>query len=569
MLEWFSWLTELVGPIKDGVTPTLSQSLVAMMLAVGSGVFLGRLKIGKISFGISAVMFTGLFLGHLGYKMEHEMLHFIREFGLILFVYGIGLQVGPSFFSSFKSEGLKFNILAVSTVFLGGLVAVVLFMTTGLKMENIVGIMSGAVTNTPGLGAAQSTIADIQKQFPDREFANPAIGYAITYPLGVFGIIGIIILSKILLKIDSKEEMKKFRKSKINREEPLMHQKLRATNPEFFGKSLKEVLDIVGSEVVITRLKHSGEVAVASPTLDMHIRDRDVLMIVGLQKDIDKFTQMVGRPSTDTFIENEKELQVKSIFVTQPKAQHKTLAQLDLYNTYDLKVTRVYRAGREILARPSLELFYGDKLRVVGSESAIKQAEQIIGNSEKKLLEPDFLSLFGGLLLGLILGSVPIAIPSLPVPVKLGFAAGPLIVALLISRYGGIAFIHSYINNGAIHFMKEFGICLFFAAVGIKAGDGFVEKFIENNGALWLLYGSAITFIPLTFMIIVGRFFMKINYLQLVGIMSGSYTDPAALSFSTNYLDNDVPIQSYAQVYPLVTISRIITASLLVLLFCT
>lgn len=564
----FDWFYNLVLPYYEGEGPNVAQSLVAIMLAVGSGVFFGRMKLGKITFGVSAVMFTGLLLGHLGYKIEGEILHFIRDFGLILFVYGIGLQVGPSFFSSFKNEGLKFNILAVSTVLMGGTIAIILHKTTGVNMENIVGIMSGAVTNTPGLGAAQNTIAEIKGQFPDKEFANPAIGYAITYPLGVFGIITMIILSKILLKIDSNQEMRKFRMLKINREEPLIHQKLRATNSEYFGKTLKEILDIVGGDIVITRLKHSGETVVASPTLDMHLRDRDVLMIVGLQSDIDRFTSMIGRPSTDAFIENEKELQVKSLFVTQPKAQHKTLSQLDLYNTYDLKVSRVYRAGREILARPSLELYYGDKLRVIGTESAIKEAEKIIGNSEKKLLEPDFLSLFGGLFLGLILGSIPIVIPSLPVPVKLGFAAGPLIVALLISRYGGIAFIHSYINNGAIHFMKEFGICLFFAAVGIKAGDGFYQNFVNNNGWLWLLYGSAITFIPLISMIIIGRFFMKINFLQLAGIMSGSYTDPAALSFSTNYLDNDVPIQSYAQVYPLVTIFRILTASLLILIFC-
>ncbi len=219
-----------------------------------------------------------------------------------------------------------------------------------------------------------------------------------------------------------------------------------------------------------------------------------------------------------------------------------------------------------MIPRPSLELFYGDILRVIGTDQGIKEAEKIIGNQEKKLIEPDFLSLFGGLLIGIIVGSIPLVIPGLPIPLKLGFAAGPLIVALLISRYGGISFIHSYINNGATYFMKDLGICLFFAAVGIHAGEGFYENFIKYNGWLWILYGSAVTFIPLILMVIVGRFFLKINYLQLVGIMSGSYTDPAALSFSTNYLDSDIPIQSYAQVYPLVTIARIFTASLLILL---
>lgn len=560
----FDWLHTLLLPEE---TPTVAQSMITIMLAIGSGVFFGRLKMGKISFGVSAVMFTGLLLGHLGYRINHEILDFIRDFGLILFVYGIGLQVGPSFFSSFKNEGLKFNLLAVSTVLLGGVIAVILHKTTGLSIENMVGIMSGSVTNTPGLGAAKNTLAELGIKFPDKTFADPTIGYAITYPLGVFGIIFTIILSKTFLKVRPDEEMRMFRKSKINREEPLIHKKMRVNNPEYIGKTINKIQKEIGIDIIISRLKHSGSESVFSPTLDTIIQDRDVLMIVGTEANADQFIQKLGRPSTDLFIESDSELQVKNLFVTQTSAVHKKLSELDLYNTYDLKVTRIFRAGKEIIPRPSLELFYGDKIRVIGSREAIVEAEKIIGNKEKKLIEPDFLSLFAGLLLGIIVGSFPLAFPGLPIPIKLGFAAGPLIVALLISRYGGISFIHSYINNGATYFMKDFGICLFFAAVGIHAGEHFYENFIEYNGWLWMLYGSAITFIPLIVMVIVGKFFMKINFLQLVGIMSGSYTDPAALSFSTNYLDNDVPIQSYAQVYPLVTIFRIFTASLLILIF--
>ena len=560
----FDWLHTLLLPAE---TPTVAQSMITIMLVIGSGVFFGRLKMGKISFGVSAVMFTGLLLGHLGYRINHEILDFIRDFGLILFVYGIGLQVGPSFFSSFKNEGLKFNLLAVSTVLLGGVIAVILHKTTGLSIENMVGIMSGSVTNTPGLGAAKNTLAELGIKFPDKTFADPTIGYAITYPLGVFGIIFTIILSKTFLKVRPDEEMRMFRKSKINREEPLIHKKMRVNNPEYIGKTINKIQKEIGIDIIISRLKHSGSESVFSPTLDTIIQDRDVLMIVGTEANADQFIQKLGRPSTDLFIESDSELQVKNLFVTQTSAVHKKLSELDLYNTYDLKVTRIFRAGKEIIPRPSLELFYGDKIRVIGSKEAISEAEKIIGNKEKKLIEPDFLSLFAGLLLGIIVGSFPLAFPGLPIPIKLGFAAGPLIVALLISRYGGISFIHSYINNGATYFMKDFGICLFFAAVGIHAGEHFYENFIEYNGWLWMLYGSAITFIPLIVMVIVGKFFMKINFLQLVGIMSGSYTDPAALSFSTNYLDNDVPIQSYAQVYPLVTIFRIFTASLLILIF--
>jgi len=291
-----------------------------------------------------------------------------------------------------------------------------------------------------------------------------------------------------------------------------------------------------------------------------------VIMLVGTQHTINDFIEKTGKISTDLFIESEQDVILKSIFVTHKAATHKKLAELDLYNKYDLKVTRVYRSGKELLASPSLELFYGDKLRIVGNKEAIQFAEKLIGNSEKKLLEPDFLSLFGGLLIGIIIGSIPILIPSLPVPIKLGFAAGPLIAALLISRYGGIGGIHSYINTGAIYFMKDLGVCLFFAAVGIHAGESFYANFVENNGWLWLFYGSFITFIPLVFMVLVGHYYLKINFLQLSGLLSGTYTDPAALSFSGNYLDSDVPTQAYATVYPLVTLFRIFTAQFLILL---
>lgn len=559
----FDWIGDLLLPTE---TPTIIQSLIVIVLAIGSGIFIGRLKFFKISLGVSAVMFTGLFLGHLGYRIDLSILAFIRDFGLILFVYAIGIQVGPSFFSSFKSEGLKFNLLAVSTVLLGGLITYALFRSTGVSIENLTGIMSGAVTNTPGLGAAKSTLEEIKNQYPTRAFDDPAIGYAIAYPLGVLGIIFTILISKSILRVNPEKEMKKFRLAKINSELPVASLKIRVLNPEIIGKTISEAVQISGVNVVISRLKHSGSEAVSSPTTDTVLQNRDVLMVVGIEEDLQKFASKMGRVSTDEFIETGTDIMVKSFFVTKESAMHKKLSELDLYNQYDLKVTRVYRAGKEMLARPSLELFYGDKLRIVGSEQNLLNAEKLIGNSEKKLIEPDFLSIFGGLLIGILVGSIPFFIPTLPVPIKLGFAAGPLITALFISRYGGIAFIHSYINNGAVHFMKDFGICLFFAAVGVHAGEAFYDNFIKYNGWTFLLYASAITFIPLLFMVLVGHLLMKINFLQLVGIMSGSYTDPAALSFSTSYLDSDVPLQSYAQVYPLVTIFRIFVAQILILL---
>lgn len=565
----FEWFRILFTPTDE---PELTQALIVLFLAISIGFFVGRIKIGGVSLGVSAVMFVGLFLGHLGFRMDGELIQFIREFGLILFVYGIGIQVGPSFFSSFKKEGLIFNALGVGTVFLGGIITYLIHLSANVKIENAVGLMSGSVTNTPGLGAAKSTLIEIQKQLnlPADYFADPTIAYAITYPVGVFGIILIIILSKFVLKIDLSKESNLMKEKNKDSENKILRQKCRVSKPEIAGKTIKQVFkefDI--KNVIISRQKQSGTKVVYSPSVASVIKEKDVLMVVGKQKDIDAFINAVGKISTDLFIESQQDITTRILSVTKKTATRKTLSQLDLYNQFDVRVTRVIRSGLEILAEPSLELYYGDTLMVVGDKNAIDEAEKIIGNSKKILLEPDFLSLFGGLIFGVIIGSIPIMIPSLPVPLKLGLAAGPLLAALFISRYGGVGVIHSYINNGAIHFMKDFGICLFFAAVGIKAGHGFYDNFIENNGMMWIYYGCYITFIPLVILIILSRFVFKLNFYQMVGIMSGSYTDPAALAFSTKYLDSEIPNHSYATVYPLVTISRILVAQLLILLFAS
>nr|WP_315182627.1 putative transporter [uncultured Flavobacterium sp.] len=563
----FDWFNTLFSPNNE---PDITQSLIVLLIAISVGFFAGRIRIGNISLGVSAVMFVGLFLGHYGYRMDESILVFVRDFGLILFVYGIGIQVGPSFFSSFKKDGLLFNLLAVGAVVLGGIITYLIHIVTKIDIENAVGLMSGSVTNTPGLGAAKSTLQEIQNQFPSKVFSDPTIAYAITYPLGVFGIILTIILSKSVLRIDLIKETLSLKNKTSDKENIIINEKCRITNSDLLGKSIYQIfkeLDI--HNVIISRLKNSGSKVVYSPSLDTKIHDKDVLMVVGNQKDVDHFIHLVGKISTDLFIETGEDLIAKFVFVTTKAATHKTLAELDLHNKFDLKVTRVVRSGLELLAQPSLEFFYGDKLLIVGNKEAIAEVEKIIGNSEKHLLEPDFLSLFGGLIIGIIIGSIPIFIPSLPVPLKLGFAAGPLITALFISRYGGVGAIHSYINNGAIYFMKDLGICLFFAAVGIHAGAAFYDNFIKFNGWLWIYYGCYITFIPLIIMVLVGRYIFKLNFYQLVGIMSGAYTDPAALAFSTKYLDSEIPNQSYATVYPMVTISRIFIAQLLILLFAS
>lgn len=560
----FDSILKLFTPIEN---PDVTQSLVVIMMTVGLGVLAGRLRIGKVSLGVAAVMFVGIIFGHYGFRIGPDILQFIRDLGLILFVYAIGIQVGPSFFSSLKEEGLRLNLLAVSTVLMGGFIAFLIFKFGHFNMEHVVGMMSGSVTNTPGLGAAKSTLQEIANAQPKRVFSDPTVAYAITYPMGVLGIIVMIVAAKSILKVDVAEELAAHEAASAEYNK-LIHKKCRVRKPEFFDKPLFQIFrELKMENVVISRLKHSGSTVVFSPALDTTIRKKDVLMVVGKEEDVDAFIQAVGKESTDLFIESEEDVSTKVFHVTKASAAHKKLSELDLYNKFDLKVTRVRRSGMELLASPSLELYYGDELTIVGNREALAEAENIIGNLEKKLLEPDFLSLFGGLIIGIIVGSIPIFVPSLPVPIKLGFAAGPLLVALFISRYGGIGLLHSYINNGAIHFMKDLGICLFFAAVGVHAGESFYENFVKYNGWLWISYGALITIVPLVFMIIMARFVLKLNYPQMMGLMSGTYTDPAALAFSTSYINSDLPTQAYATVYPLVTIMRIFVAQLLILLF--
>ncbi|HMT70265.1 MAG TPA: putative transporter, partial [Saprospiraceae bacterium] len=562
--KMFDWFKNLFYPT---ISPDITQSLVALLITIGLGVFIGKMRLKRVSLGVSAVMFVGIFMGHFGYTVNENISGFTRDLGLILFVYAIGIQVGPSFFSSFKREGIRFNLLSTMTVLFGGLITFVLYKIFHLEIENAVGLMSGAVTNTPGLGAAKASLQEIQSQFPERTFADPAIAYAITYPMGVLSVIIMIILTKSVLKINLKDEHSIINIEKEKEEIRVVRKKIRVSNPSVIGKSIESLLvenDL--NDIIISRIKHTTSTEVFTPSLNTKLRERDVLMVVGQENALDRFTNLVGKESEDQEIESENDIVTRTIYVTRKSATHKKLSDLDLLNKFGLRVTRVYRSGMELLAVPSLELFYGDRIRVVGTKNDIAEVEKVIGNSQKRLLEPDFLSLFGGLVIGIMIGSIPIFIPSLPVPVKLGFAAGPLLAALLISRYGKLGIIHSYINNGAIFFMKDLGISLFFASVGLHAGTHFYENFVAYNGWLWVVYGLVISVIPLIMMVIVGRFFMKINYFQLVGLMSGTYTDPAALAFSNGYLDSDIPTQAYATVYPLVTIFRIFVAQMLILL---
>lgn len=558
------WLKSLFSPVE---LPGVGSSLITLFLVMSCGILLGKIRIGKVSLGISGIMFAGILAGHLGYRLDVHVTEFLRDFGLILFVYAIGMQVGPSFFSSLKKDGLRYNALAICTVAAGGVVTIMLFKMTGIGMDDMVGLMSGAVTNTPGLGAAKASLQELNgsgKHF----FSDPANAYAISYPFGVLGLILVIIVSKKIMRIDLSKEIQAFEK-KIAHQYPAPHVvKCRVTNPGIIGKTIGAFMELTDNKVIISRIKHSGSTIVTAPHHDTVLNERDVMMMIGLPEDVEKGVVIAGRTSTDQFIETETHTSSKVFLITQKNVVNKTIQQLDLEDSVGVQATRVYRAGLEMLAAPSLVLHYGDRIKAVGDEKSLERMAKLVGNSAKKLEQPQLLSIFIGVVLGVITGSIPLLLPGLSAPVKLGMAAGPLLVALVISRYGGIRQIHSYLNQSAILFMKEFGICLFFAVVGIHAGDSFYATFLKLNGWTMIGYGLIITVVPLLFMLIIGRYLMKINFVPLLGMMAGTYTDPAALAFATDHYKTDLPTQSYATVYPVVTIMRILVAQLLVLYFC-
>jgi putative transport protein len=407
----------------------------------------------------------------------------------------------------------------------------------------------------------------LHKHYPEKIFTDPTNAYAVTYPFGVLGIILLMIVIGKVFKINIHKEIKSFQEE-IQRKHPAPESsKCRITNEAYIGQTLGQFLEQNGLNLIITRIKHSGSNLVESPGDDYVMQTRDVLMMVGLPNELEKATELLGYKSTDTFIEAQEQTQSKTFYVSKSEAVQKTLGQLNLSTQYHVKISRVFRSGITLLAHPDLILHYGDRVRVVGSENNLKQIEKVLGNSEKKLQEPQLLSIFVGMVLGVLVGSIPFLMPGLSVPVKLGMAAGPLLVAIVISRFGGIRSLHSFLQQSAMLFMKDFGISLFFAAIGIHAGETFYHTFITYNGWVWVAYGLLITFIPIICMILVARFIFKINFLPILGLISGAYTDPAALDFSISYFRSEFPLQAYATVYPLVTIMRIVVAQLLVLYF--
>lgn len=555
------WLISLFT--GDGIAHTIL--LYALVIFVG--VLLGKIKIFGISLGVTFVLFVGILAGHFGLTVNHQLLDFIKEFGLILFVFSIGLQVGPGFFSSFKKGGMKFNMLATAIVLLGVATTIVLYyaLSGRVSMPMMVGILSGATTNTPGLGAAQEALKQLFEAGQISEIPQIALSYAVAYPLGVVGIITALILIKVIFRIDLGKETKNIEEqdnSSMKQPEKIT---VRVTNPLLNGHSIFEAKKTIGKKFVVSRLNRDDKFFIPQSETELYIND--VLLIVTEPCDKDAIISSIGEIIEVDWKASEKQMVSRRIIVTQSKVNGKTLDSLRFRSIYGVNVTRVNRSGIDLLATPNLALQVGDRVMVVGDLEAIQKVEKLLGNTLKRLNEPQIITIFIGIFLGVLIGSIPFTFPGIPIPVKLGLAGGPLIVAILIGRFGYKLKLVTYTTLSANYMLREIGICLFLASVGLGAGGQFVETVISGDGLLWVGLGFLITIIPLLLVGIFGRKVMKINYFTLMGLIAGSTTDPPALAYANSVAGNDIPSVAYSTVYPLTMFLRVLTAQLLILIF--
>ncbi|MDE6277849.1 MAG: putative transporter [Muribaculaceae bacterium] len=545
---------ELLAPGSTSIASTL----VLYSFVIAMGIFIGKMKIFGVSLGVTFVLFVGILMGHFGYVVDDNILKFVREFGLILFIFSIGLQVGPGFFSSFKKGGMRLNALAVMGILLN--VAIVLgiyYFGNVHDIAALVGIMSGAVTNTPGLAAAQQAVSQMSG---GAEAANlMASGYAAAYPLGVVGIIASMFVIKAVFGIKTEAEIKQ-----IEEEQEDSHLKpflisVSVTNALVDGMSLRVLHDVVQCNFVVSRIMdQQGTITIPKSTTEIHTGDR--LLIVCSQHDAARFNAVIG-PEVETDWESAPTpVFSRRIVVTQSKYNGVALGSLRLHNGYQLNATRVNRAGVDLLASPNLRLQMGDRITVVGNLEDIDRLAARLGNSMKRLNQPNLITIFVGIILGIILGSI-----NLGFGMKLGLAGGPLVVAILLSRFGYKAKLVTYTSSSASLLLRELGICLFLASVGISAGKGFAAAVFNTTGMWWVIWGFVITVVPLLVVGCIARGKDRLNFLTIMGLFSGSYTDPPALAYANGSTGNDAPAVAYSTVYPLTMFMRVVAAQVLIL----
>ena len=546
-------------------TNSIAHIVLLYSFVIASGVLLGKMKIFGVSLGVTFVLFVGILLGHFGFTGNREIMNFIQDFGLILFVFCIGLQVGPSFFSSFKKGGVTMNLIATGVVLLNIVVMLVLWLTlfNPEDLPMLVGVLCGAVTNTPGLGAASEALSQTGYTGPD--IAN---GYACAYPLGVVGIIGATILLRHLCRVNLKEEEEELKQEEGNPhiKPHLMH--VEVHNEALNGKSLMAVREFLNRDFVCSRILQNGHVSI--PTRDTIFHVGDQLFIVCAEDDAEAIIAFIGKRIEVDWEQQDisSPLISRRILVTQSKVNGKSLGQLHFSSIYGVNVTRINRSGMDLFANPHLKLQVGDRLMVVGPQDAVERVAHKMGNSLKRLDHPNIVTIFVGVFLGILFGSLPIAIPGMPTPIKLGLAGGPLIVAILIARFGYKLKLVTYTTMSANLMLREIGLALFLASVGIKAGANFVNTVVEGDGLLYVGCGFLITTIPILIMGLVARLKYKLNYFTLMGLIAGSTTDPPALAYANQTAGNDAPAVGYTTVYPLAMFLRILTAQVIILVLC-
>ncbi len=562
-MESLQWL-------KDLFTTNDSVAHIALLYAVviAVGVYLGKIKFWGISLGVTFVLFAGIVAGHIGFTAPLPILTFVQDFGLILFVFMIGMQVGPGFFESFGKAGIKLNGLAATGILLNILVMFacyfIFFDTSNpINLPMMVGTLYGAVTNTPGLGAANEAL---QAAFPNGA-PQIASAYACAYPLGVLGIIGATILIRYICKVKlekEEEELVAMDEMSANKKPYKMH--LEVTNKYLEGKTLLQVHDFLNRDFVVSRLVHNGELCIPNRDTVFHMGDQ--MLIVCAEADQEAIMAFIGPKLDIDFEQSDQPLVSKRILITNPKVNGKTLASMHFSSVHGVNVTRITRHGMDLFASASLPMQVGDKIMVVGPEDAVERVANKMGNSIRRLNAPNIATIFVGIIIGIIFGSIPVAIPGMPVPLRLGIAGGPLIIAILIGRYGYKIHLVTYTTTSANMMLREIGLVLFLASVGIKAGANFFETVVDGDGLLYVLTGFLITIIPILIVGPIARLRYKFNYFTIMGMIAGTYTDPPALAYANSVCSKEAPAIGYSTVYPLSMFLRIFTAQIIVLFFC-
>lgn len=554
-----NWFVELLR--QHGI----AQTIIVYGLLIAVGITLGKIRFKGISLGVTWILFAGLAVSYFGVTVDKALMYFLRDFGLILFVYTIGLQVAPGFFSSLKKNAFASNILAAAVVVLGVMITIIFYLVSHNQIAVMTGVMSGAVTNTPGLAAAQAAINDLHLKNIDPSLVT--LAYAVTYPFGVIGIIlTLLILQKIFgVKVEEQRELHR-KLSVFNSSRPIsVH--LRVDNKQLIGQPLRSLFGLIKEPIVVSRMYHLGEII--TPTPDTIFAENDVLLVVAPRSIVNKELKLLVGGISDMNLKTvvDSPLISREIVVTNAEVTHRRLGDIPELHQHQFTLVRLNRAGVEIVPNGNLHLQLGDIVKAVGTDEGVLEVTGTLGNSLKKLEMPDLAPIFMGIVLGVILGSIPFYFPNMPVPVKIGLAGGPLIVALLLSRFGGLVYLNNYTTRSANLIVRELGITLFLASVGLSSGHNLANAFVDGSGWIWIGMGIVITMLPLIIVGWVAHKYFRKTYFEICGLLAGASTDPPALAFAIKTSGSDVPSETYATVYPLTMILRIVAAQLLIMLF--